>query len=107
MRGQIGPRHWLDLVRYAETFGHEFDFEIADAWRYRDYVVRAFNADVPYHQFLTEHLAGDLVEKPRRNPKDGSNESLTATGFWWLGESKHSPADSRGDLADRTDNQIA
>src|SRR5256714_3794346 len=46
--GERWARHWLDLVRYAETFGHEFDFEIADAWRYRDYVVRAFNADLPY-----------------------------------------------------------
>ena len=104
--GERWGRHWLDLVRYAETHGHEFDFEIADAWRYRDYAIRAFNADVPYNQLLTEHLAGDLIEKPRRNPKDGSNEALTATGFWWLGEAKHSPVDSRGDYADRTDNQI-
>ncbi|HEY3788227.1 MAG TPA: DUF1549 domain-containing protein, partial [Urbifossiella sp.] len=104
--GERWARHWLDLARYAETHGHEFDFEIADAWRYRDYVIRAFNADVPYNQFLTEHIAGDLLPKPRRNPRDGSNESLTATGFWWLGESKHSPVDSRGDYAERTDNQI-
>jgi len=104
--GERWARHWLDLVRYAETHGHEFDFEIAEAWRYRDYVVRALNADVPYNQFLTEQLAGDLLDKPRRNPKDGSNESLTATGFWWLGEAKHSPVDSRGDYADRVDNQI-
>jgi hypothetical protein len=104
--GERWGRHWLDLVRYAETFGHEFDFEIADAWRYRDYVVRAFNADVPYNQFVTEHIAGDLLARPRRNPKDGSNESIVGTGFWWLGESKHSPVDSRGDYADRIDNQI-
>ena len=104
--GERWARHWLDLVRYAETFGHEFDFEIADAWRYRDYVIQAFNADVPYNQFLTEHIAGDLLDKPRRNPKDSSNESIIATGFWWLGESKHSPVDSRGDYADRIDNQI-
>jgi hypothetical protein len=104
--GERWARHWLDLVRYAETFGHEFDFEIADAWRYRDYVVRSFNADVPYNQFLTDHIAGDLLEKPRRNPKTGVNESIMGTGFWWLGEAKHSPVDSRGDYADRTDNQI-
>ena len=42
--GERWGRHWLDLVRYAETQGHEFDFDIPDAWRYRDYVVRAFNA---------------------------------------------------------------
>jgi hypothetical protein len=104
--GERWGRHWLDLVRYAETHGHEFDFEIPDAWRYRDYVIRAFNEDVPFDQFLTEHIAGDLLPKPRRDPKTGLNESLTATGFWWLGEAKHSPVDSRAEFADRTDNQI-
>lgn len=104
--GERWGRHWLDLVRYAETQGHEFDYEIPDAWRYRDYVVRAFNADVPYDQFLTEHVAGDLLSKPRRNPADGVNESLVATGFWWLGEAKHSPVDSRAEYADKIDNQI-
>jgi mono/diheme cytochrome c family protein len=104
--GERWGRHWLDLVRYAETHGHEFDFEIPDAWRYRDYVVRAFNADVPYDQLLTEHVAGDLLPAPRRDPKTGANESLLATGFWWLGEAKHSPVDSRAEYADRTDNQI-
>jgi mono/diheme cytochrome c family protein len=104
--GERWGRHWLDLARYAETFGHEFDFELPDAWRYRDYVVRAFNADVPYNQFLTELLAGDLIPQPRRNPTDKSNESLIATGFWWLGEAKHSPVDSRAEFADRVDNQI-
>ncbi len=103
--GERWGRHWLDLVRYAETFGHEFDFEIADAWRYRDYVVRALNADVPFDKFLTEHIAGDLLAQPRRG-KDGINESLLATGFWWLGEAKHSPVDSRAEHADRIDNQI-
>jgi mono/diheme cytochrome c family protein len=104
--GERWGRHWLDLVRYAETHGHEFDFEIPDAWRYRDYVIRAFNADLPFDQFLTEHIAGDLLPNPRRNPKDGTNESLLATAFWWLGEAKHSPVDSRGEYADRIDNQI-
>ncbi len=103
--GERWGRHWLDLVRYAETYGHEFDFEIPDAWRYRDYVIRAFNADVPFDKFLTEHIAGDLLPNPRRS-KDGTNESLLATGFWWLGEAKHSPVDSRAEFADRTDNQI-
>ncbi len=103
--GERWGRHWLDLVRYAETHGHEFDFEIADAWRYRDYVVRAFNADVPFDRFLTEHIAGDLLPTPRR-ARDGTNEALLATGFWWLGEAKHSPVDSRAEYADRVDNQI-
>ncbi|HEY1192287.1 MAG TPA: DUF1549 domain-containing protein, partial [Gemmata sp.] len=103
--GERWGRHWLDLVRYAETYGHEFDFEIPDAWRYRDYVIRALNADVPFDTFLTEHVAGDLLPNPRR-AKDGTNDSLVATGFWWLGEAKHSPVDSRAEYADRIDNQI-
>jgi len=103
--GERWARHWLDLVRYAETYGHEFDFEIAEAWKYRDYVVRALNADVPYDKFLTEHIAGDLLPQPRRG-KGGINESILATGFWWLGEAKHSPVDSRAEHADRIDNQI-
>jgi hypothetical protein len=104
--GERWGRHWLDLVRYAETHGHEFDFEIPDAWRYRDYVIRAFNADLPYDRFLTEHVAGDLLADPRRHPKDGTNESLTATGFWFFHEALHSPVDVRKDQADRIDNMI-
>jgi hypothetical protein len=104
--GERWGRHWLDLVRYAETHGHEFDFEIPDAWRYRDYVVRALNADVPFDRFVTEHLAGDLLPGPRRHPKDGANESILGTGFWFLHEAKHSPVDSRADQADRIDNMI-
>src|SRR5947209_7941404 len=62
--GERWGRHWLDLVRYAETRGHEFDVDIPDAWRYRDYVIRAFNADLPYDRFVTEHVAGDLLPEP-------------------------------------------
>jgi len=104
--GERWARHWLDLVRYAETCGHEFDFEIPNAWRYRDYVVRAMNADLPYDQFLREHIAGDILETPRTHPKDHSNESIQATGFWFFHEAKHSPVDSRADYSDRIDNQI-
>jgi hypothetical protein len=104
--GERWGRHWLDLVRYAETMGHEFDYEIPEAWRYRDYVIRAFNQDVPYRQLVIEHIAGDLLAQPRRHPVHRSNESILGTGFWWLGEGKHSPVDSRADQADRIDNQI-
>ncbi len=104
--GERWGRHWLDLVRFAETSGHEFDFEILGATGYRDYVVRALNADVPYDRFLTEHVAGDLLPAPRRHPVERFNESVLGTGFWFLGESKHSPVDLRGDGADRRDNQI-
>ncbi|HVK04850.1 MAG TPA: PSD1 and planctomycete cytochrome C domain-containing protein [Armatimonadaceae bacterium] len=104
--GERWARHWLDLVRYGESLGHELDFDIPNAWRYRDYVVRAFNADVPYDRFVREHIAGDLMAQPRRDPATGRNESLIGTGFWWLGEGKHSPVDVRQEQADRIDNQI-
>ncbi len=104
--GERWARHWLDLVRFAQTLGHEFDFDLFNAWRYRDYVLRAFNQDLPYDQFVLEHLAGDLLPKPRRHPTEGYNESILGTGFFWLGEGKHSPVDIRQEQADRIDNQI-
>ncbi len=104
--GERWGRHWLDLVRYAETRGHEFDYEIANAWQYRDYVIRALNADVPYDQLVREHIAGDLLKKPRLNPEKGFNESILGTGFWFLGEWVHSPVDTRKDESDRFDNMI-
>ncbi len=104
--GERWARHWLDLVRYAETHGHEFDFDMPNAYRYRDYAIRAFNADVPFNQFVIEHLAGDLLSNPRRNPSEGFDESIIGTGFFFFGEAKHSPVDVRQDEADRIDNQI-
>ncbi len=99
-------RHWLDLVRFAETYGHEFDFEKPPAWPYRDYVVRALNGDVPYDLFVTEHIAGDLLPTPRRDPGDAKNESIIGTAFWWFGQGKHSPVDIRAEQCDTIDNQI-
>ncbi len=104
--GERWGRHWLDLVRFAETYGHEFDYNIPGAFRYRDYVIRALDADLPYDQFLVEHIAGDMLESPRRHPVEGFNESILGTGFFHLGEAKHSPVDIRGDEAERIDNQI-
>lgn len=104
--GERWGRHWLDLVRYAETLGHEFDFPLPHAWQYRDYVIRALNADVPYDQFVREHIAGDLLTNPRRHPERGTNESIIATGFWYLCEDKHAPVDVRLEEAFRIDNQI-
>ncbi len=66
--GERWGRHWLDLVRYAESRGHEFDEDTLNAFQYRDYVIRAINADVPYDQFVREHIAGDLLPQPRVNP---------------------------------------
>ena len=104
--GERWARHWLDLVRYAETRGHEFDPAIPNAWQYRDYVIRALNADVPHDQFLTEHIAGDLLTAPRLDPKSKANESVLGTGFWFLGEEVHSPVDLAQDECDRLDNRL-
>ena len=104
--GERWARHWMDLVRYAETRGHEFDYTITGAWKYRDYLIRAFNDDVPYNQLLKEHIAGDLIENKRYNPENGVLESQIATNFYTLGEGTHSPVDIRQDEANRIDNMI-
>jgi hypothetical protein len=104
--GERWGRHWLDLVRYAESRGHEQDPDIPNAHQYRDYVVRALNADLPYNRLVLEHLAGDVLADPRLDPKTGANESVIGTAFWHLGEELHSPVDIRQDQADRLDNRI-
>jgi hypothetical protein len=104
--GERWARHWMDIVRYAETKGHEFDYPIIGAWKYRDYLIRAFNKDIPYDQLVKEHLAGDLIEDVRWNPETGINESQIGTAFYALGEGTHSPVDIRKDEADRIDNMI-
>ncbi|MBL8751840.1 MAG: DUF1549 domain-containing protein, partial [Planctomycetes bacterium] len=103
--GERQARHWLDLVRYAETLGHEFDYELPNAWRYRDYVVRAFDADVPFDQFVLEHIAGDLLPVPRRDA-NGGNESVQGTAHFWFVEQTHAPIDAARAEADRLDNQV-
>jgi cytochrome c553 len=104
--GERWGRHWLDLARYAESRGHEFDSNAANAWQYRDYVIRALNSDLPYNRFVIEQVAGDLIPEPRLNGEQGFNESVLATGFWFLGEWVHSPVDIRKDEVDRYDNMI-
>src|SRR5436190_7822200 len=104
--GETWARHWLDLMRYAESRGHEFDYVLPNAWHYRDYVIRAFNQDLPYPRFMMEHVAGDLLPEPRLDPATGVNESVLATGWWYMGEWVHSPVDTRVDEMDRVSNQI-
>ena len=104
--GERWGRHWLDLVRYAETNGHEFDDDKLDAWRYRDYVIRAFNQDVPYDQLIREHIAGDLLPDKRLNPDGSALESPLGTSFYWFGEVLNSATDSVKSRADEVDNQI-
>jgi len=104
--GEKWARHWMDVVRYAETKGHEFDYVITGAWMYRDYLIRAFNDDIPYDQLVKEQLAGDLMNPPRRNPITNVNESQLGTTFYALTEGTHSPVDVRQDEADRIDNMV-
>ena len=84
--GEKWGRHWLDLVRFAETNSYETDEVKPHAWRYRDYVIRAFNTDKPYDRFIREQLAGD--ELP-----DSGADGLIATGFYRLGIWDNDPAD--------------
>ena len=76
--GEQWGRHWLDVVRYADTAGNSNDYERSNAWRYRDYVIRSFNDDKPYDRFVFEQLAGDEIEP-------GNPEMLVATGFLRMG----------------------
>ena len=85
--GERWARHWLDLVRYAETNGYERDAVKKDAWRYRDWVIEAFNRDMPYNQFVTEQLAGDEIP-------DRTEASVVATGFLRLGTWDDEPNDA-------------
>ncbi|MCH2105300.1 MAG: DUF1553 domain-containing protein [Planctomycetes bacterium] len=75
--GEKWGRHWLDLVRYAETNGFERDSDKPMMWRYRDYVIRAFNEDKPYDRFIQEQLAGDELD-------DADADAIIATGFMRL-----------------------
>src|SRR5690606_33108522 len=86
--GERFARRWMDLVRYSESHGSEGDPDTPGAWRYRDYLIRAFNADVPYDQLIREHLAGDLLPSPRLNARESLNESIlgapSPNGGTWL-----------------------
>jgi len=104
--GERWARHWMDLVRYAETKGHEFDYPVQGAWQYRDYLIRAFNQDIPYPQLVREQLAGDLLAEPRYDPASGRNESVLGTIFYTMSEGKHSPVDLVIDESERVDNII-
>jgi hypothetical protein len=76
--GERYGRHWLDVARYADSAGYEYDMHRPNAWRYRDYVIKAFNDDKPYNLFLTEQIAGDEMDWK-------TNETLIATGFLRMG----------------------
>lgn len=82
--GERMAQHWLDVVRYADSSGFANDYERGNAWRYRDYVVRAFNDDRPYDRFVREQLAGDELYE-LAEPDQKNSELLVATGFLRMG----------------------
>lgn len=103
--GEHWAAYWLDMMRFGETGGYVRDYPIPDAWRYRDYVIRAFNADVPYDRFLAEHLAGDLLP-PRHNPVLRINEAILGTGSQRVMEVSSTATDVALEEAQMIENQI-
>ena len=97
--GEKWARHWLDIVRYAESNGFERDSDKPHIWRYRDYVIDALNADLPYDQFLLQQLAGDELEKP-------TSQSMIATGYHRLMQWDDEPADRLLHLFDNLDDDL-
>lgn len=98
--GEQWGRHWLDLVRYAETNSYERDGAKPHVWRYRDYVIQAFNDDKPYDQFITEQLAGDEIADP-------TADSIIATGYYRLGRWDDEPADPKLAFYDDIDDIVS
>ena len=97
--GERWGRHWLDVARFAQTNGYERDAEKPEAWRYRDYVIAAFNDDKPYDRFVLEQLAGDELD-------DVTNESITATGIYRLGIWDDEPDDKQAAVWDEIDEMM-
>jgi hypothetical protein len=98
--GERWARHWLDLVRFAETNGYERDAAKPQVWRYRDYIIRSFNEDKPYDRFILEQLAGDELD-------DADADTLIATGFNRLGHWDDEPADPKEDRFDQLDDIVS
>lgn len=101
--GEKWGRHWLDVARFAESSGKESNFTYPEAWRYRDYVIDAFNADLPFDQFVTEQLAGDLL--PTENDQERAR-LLIATGYLAVGPTSLNEMNLDQFHADVADEQI-
>ncbi|MEC5127760.1 PSD1 and planctomycete cytochrome C domain-containing protein [Verrucomicrobiales bacterium BCK34] len=101
--GERWGRHWLDVARFAESSGKESNFTFPEAWRYRDYVIDAFNNDIPFDRFITEQLAGDLLPA-----KDDAERArlLIATGYLAIGPLSLNAMSREQSLADVADEQI-
>lgn len=101
--GEHWGRHWLDVARFAESSGKEVNIFYPFAWRYRDYVIDAFNNDTPYNRFITEQIAGDLI--PATNSVQKA-KSIIATGYLAIGPKSHIERDQRQFMLDLVDEQI-
>lgn len=105
--GEHFARHWMDVVRYTDTYGYEWDVAAKGAYEYRDYLTRAFNGDVSYRQLVLEQLAGDLLPEPRIDPMLALNESMIGPMFFHLGEHRHGNSnDFNGIHQDMVNNKI-
>lgn len=104
--GERWARHWMDWIRYAETHGSEGDPTIDRAWVYRDYLIRALNADVSFDQLVREHVAGDLLEQPRLNPTLGINESAIGPAHWRMVFHGFAPTDPLDEKVRFIDDEI-
>lgn len=87
--GERFARHWMDVVRYTDTYGYEWDNPAKGSWEYRDYLIRAFNQDVGFDQLVCEQIAGDLLPEPRIDVQSGFHESLIGPMFYHMGEHRH------------------
>ncbi|HCO22357.1 MAG: hypothetical protein CME31_17390 [Gimesia sp.] len=87
--GERIARHWMDVVRYTDTYGYEWDNPAKGSWEYRDYLIRAFNQDVGFDQLVREQIAGDLLQQPRIDENSGFQESLIGPMFYHMGEHRH------------------
>ena len=102
--GERWGRHWLDVARYADSTGNDEDHRYPYAWRYRDYVIEAFNDDMPYDRFVREQIAGDLL--PAEDPGGVNRRGIVATGFLALGPKAIAQQDKTRMLYDVYDEQI-
>ncbi len=103
--GERWARHWMDVVRYAESNGRERNFVYPNAWRYRDYVIDVFNTDHRFDDFVREQIAGDLLVTNEQTP-DERNKKLVATGFLAIGPKLLNENNKNAFLMDLVDDQV-
>lgn len=103
--GERWGRHWMDVARYADSTGADEDHRYPDAWRYRDYVIQAFNEDLPYNKFVIEQLAGDML--PATDGGEVNRRGVIATGFLAIGPRLIAEQDKKKMFYDFVDEQIA